>query len=99
MRNDVDYKVHKSCFGDILPYVLTRALAIDLLILNNASSRYFCDFISNSDDSMCTLPLPILVRNDKHYDAIVERMWKNGPRLVLLSKILMYLRNMHRMIW
>ena len=63
-RDCFDYKVYKSCFGDILLCVLTQALGIDLLILNKANSGYFCNFISNSDDSMCTLPLLILVRNE-----------------------------------
>ena len=43
------------------------------MILNKANSGYFCNSISNSDDSMCILPLLILVRNDEHYDAIVEK--------------------------
>ena len=73
LRNYVEYKVNKSCFGDILPCVLTRALGTDLLILNKASSGYFCNFISKSEDSVCTHPLLILVRNDEYYDAIVER--------------------------
>ena len=82
LRNYVEYKVYKSCFGDILPCVLTRALGTDLLILNKASSGYFCNFISKSEDSVCTLPLLILVRNDEHYDAIVYL--RNTHRMIWL---------------